>query len=129
MRLLLDTHVFIWAASDPEELSEPARQAIADRANEVFVSAAVAWEITIKSVLGKLIVPGGVEAWFPARVRSLGFDALPILAEHALAVAGLPPHHSDLFDRILIAQAQLEGLRLVTRDLQFQKYTVNVLPA
>lgn len=82
MRLLLDTHVFLWAAAAPEELVEPARVAIADSTNDVYVSAAVAWEITIKSSLGKLTVPSDPAIWFPARVRSLGFQSLPILPEH-----------------------------------------------
>ena len=129
MRLLLDTHVFLWAAGEPEELSAPARAAIADAANEVYVSAAVAWEISIKSALGKLTVPAEPAAWFPVRLRSLGFGSLPILPEHALAVGTLPDHHRDPFDRIIIAQAQLEGLQLVTRDPQIQKYPVNVLQA
>lgn len=129
MRLLLDTLVFLWAAGEPEELAEPARLAIADTQNEVYVSAAVAWEITIKTALGKLTIPGDPASWFPARVRSLGFDQLPVLCEHALAVGALPDHHRDPFDRILIAQAQLEGMQFVTRDPQIQKYPVNVFPA
>lgn len=129
MRLLLDTHVFLWAAGEPQEIAEPARLAIADTENEVYVSAAVAWEITIKTALGKLKVPGDPATWFPARVRALRFDALPILPEHALAVGALPDHHRDPFDRILVAQAQLEGMHLVTRDPEIQKYAVKFLPA
>ena len=129
MRLLLDTHVFLWAAGEPEELAEPARSAIADTENEVYVSTAVAWEITIKTALGKLKVPGGPATWFPARIRALGFDGLPILPEHALAVGALPDLHRDPFDRILVAQAQLEGMQLVTRDPEIQKYPVKFLPA
>lgn len=129
MRLLLDTHVFLWAAGDPEELTDSARLAIADAGNEVYVSAAVTWEIAIKSALGKLTVPGDPATWFPARVRSLGFNSLPILPEHALAVGALPDHHNDPFDRLLIAQAQLEGLQLVTRDANIRKYAVHVLAA
>lgn len=83
----------------------------------------------IKIALGKLTVPGDPATWFPARVRSLGFERLPILPEHALAVSGLPDHHRDPFDRILIAQAQMEGMQLVTRDADIQKYSVNFLPA
>lgn len=129
MRLLLDTHAFLWAAGDPEQLAEPARLAIADPENAIYVSAAVAWEITIKVALGKLTVPGDPATWFPARLRSLGFDPLPILPEHALAIGALPAHHRDPFDRVLIAQAQLEGLQLVTRDPEIRKYSVNILPA
>ena len=129
MRLLLDTHAFLWAAGSPEELAGPARVAIADAANEVFVSAAAAWEIMIKSALGKLVVPGEAATWFPARVRSLGFQSLAILPEHALAVAALPDVHRDPFDRIHIAQALLEGMQLVTRDPMISKYPVNIFPA
>lgn len=129
MRLLLDTHVFLWTASEPEKIAEPARLAIANAENEVYVSAAVAWEITLKTALGKLKVPGDPAVWFPARVRSLGFAQLPILAEHALAVGALPDHHRDPFDRLLIAQAQLEGMHLVTRDPEIQKYPLNYVRA
>jgi PIN domain nuclease of toxin-antitoxin system len=103
--------------------------AIADAENEVYVSAAVAWEITIKTALGKLQIPSDPATWFPARVRALGFECLPILPEHALAAGVLPDHHRDPFDRILIAQAQLEGMQLITRDPEIQKYPVKFLPA
>ena len=88
MRLLLDTHAFLWAAADPDQLRSTARAAIEDSANEVSVSAGVAWEISIKVALGKLTVPADPAVWFPARVRSLGFQALDISAAHALASAG-----------------------------------------
>jgi PIN domain nuclease of toxin-antitoxin system len=129
VRLLLDTHAFLWSAADPDQFRSNARAAIEDSANEVLVSAAVAWEISIKVALGKLAVPADPAVWFPARVRSLGFQALDISAAHALAVGGLPDVHRDLFDRIMIAQAQIEGLTLVTRDPENQKYPVNVLKA
>lgn len=129
MRLLLDTHAFLWAASSPEKLAENACAAIVDAANEVFVSAAVAWEIGIKSALGKITLPGDAASWFPARVRALRFQTLPITAEHGIAVASLPGAHRDPFDRILIAQAQLEGMVLVSRDPVMREYAVNVLPA
>lgn len=129
MRLLLDTHAFLWTAGAPEELAEPARAAIADSTNDVYVSAAVAWEIARKIALGTLAVPGDPATWFPARLRSLAFLPLPILAEHVLAAAALPNHHRDPFDRLLVAQAQLEGLHLVTRDSDIQKYAVTILPA
>ena len=129
MRLLLDTHAFLWAAADPDQLRPNARAAIEDSANEVLVSAGVAWEISIKAALGKLTVPADPAVWFPARVRSLGFQALDISAAHALAVGGLPDIHRDPFDRIMIAQAQIEGLTFVTRDPENQKYPINVLEA
>jgi PIN domain nuclease of toxin-antitoxin system len=129
VRLLLDTHAFLWAAGDPDQLRHEARAAIEDGANEVLVSAAVAWEISVKVALGKLTVPTDPALWFPARVRSLGFRSLDISAVHALAVGGLPRIHRDPFDRIMIAQAQIEALSFVTRDPENQKYPINVLEA
>ncbi len=129
MRLLLDTHAFLWAAADPDQLRAKARAAIEDSANEVLVSAAVAWEISVKVTLGKLTVPVDPAVWFPARVHSLGFQELPITAAHALGIGGLPNVHRDPFDRIMIAQAQIEGLTFVTRDPENKKYPVHVLPA
>lgn len=129
MRLLLDTHAFLWAAADPGKLRPDARGVIEDSTNEVLVSAAVAWEISIKVALGKLTVPADPAVWLPARVRSLGFQALDISTAHALAVGGLPDIHQDPFDRIMIAQAQVEGLTFVTRDSDNQKYPINLLEA
>jgi PIN domain nuclease of toxin-antitoxin system len=129
VRLLLDTHAFLWAAADPDQLRPNARAAIEDSANEVLISAGAAWEISIKVALGKLTIPADPAVWFPARVRSLGFQALDISAAHALAVGGLPDVHRDPFDRIMIAQAQIEGLTFVTRDPDNQKYPINVLQA
>lgn len=129
MRLLLDTHAFLWAAADPEQLRPEARMAIEDSVNDVFVSAAAVWKITLKVALGKLTVPADPALWFPARVRSLGFQPLDITAAHALAVGGLPTVHRDPFDRIMIAQAQIEGLTFVTRDPESQKYPIHVLEA
>jgi PIN domain nuclease of toxin-antitoxin system len=129
VRLLLDTHALLWAAGNPDELATPARKAIEDSRNEVFVSAAVAWEITIKYALGKLELPAAPASWFPARVHSMGFQELAITAGHGLAVSALPDIHKDPFDRIMIAQAQLEGLAFVTRDPENHKYAVQLLKA
>ena len=129
MRLLLDTHAFLWAAAEPDELSSAARAAIADRLNDIYVSAATAWEITIKAAVGKISLAADPAVWFPARVASLGFQTLDITAEHALAIALLPAIHRDPFDRMMIVQAQLEGLTFVTRDPENQKYPVHFLAA
>ncbi len=129
MKALLDTHVFLWAASAPEELANAAREAIENPANDVLVSAATAWEIAIKTGLGKLTLPGEPSIWFPARLRSLGFGLLDIAATHALATAALPGIHADPFDRILIAQAQVEGLVFITRDAHSLKYPVRTISA
>ena len=127
--LLLDTHAFLWAASDPERLRPAARAAIEDAGNAVFVSAAVAWEITVKTALGKLDIPGDPAVWLPARVRSLGFEELAVTTSHALAVGALPMIHRDPFDRIMIAQAQVEGLTFVTRDPDNATYPIHALAA
>ena len=129
MQLLLDTHVFLWAAANPDTLRREVRAAIEDSSNTVFVSAGVAWEIGIKVALGKLTVPGDPLVWLPARLRSMGFHALDITVEHALAAAGLPEIHRDPFDRIMIAQAHIEGLTLVTRDPEIQKYSIPLMQA
>ena len=121
-RLLLDTHVFLWWRADSRSLGHAARQAIAD-AEVVFVSAATAWEASIKVALGRLRIPENVEAG----VVDSGFEKLPISFAHAEAAAALPPHHSDPFDRMLVAQAQCENLALVTHDRHLQPYGVQIL--
>jgi PIN domain nuclease of toxin-antitoxin system len=124
MRLLLDTHALLWWLAD-EGLSTQARDAIADPANFVAVSAASAWEISIKKALGKLAVPDDLEK----QLKSGGFAALPISIAHAVAAGTLVRHHEDPFDRMLIAQALAEGLTIVTRDRRFTDYGVALLPA
>ena len=123
--LLLDTHVVLWWLDDPELIAAPAREAIADGENDVFVSAASAWEVAIKTALGKLRAPEDLEA----ALEAAGFAALPITARHALSVRDLPDVHQDPFDRILAAQARVEGLTLVTRDSRLGQYGVGVLTA
>lgn len=125
MRLLLDTHAVIWFTGDPDELAPEARAAIVD-ASTVAVSAASIWEISTKAALGKLRPPvddlvDELSAW--------GFDLLPITPSHAWAAGDLPRHHRDPFDRMLVVQAQLEGLTIVTRDPQIARYQVSVLAA
>jgi PIN domain nuclease of toxin-antitoxin system len=122
VRLLLDTPVFIWWRENNPRLKEGARSAIAGP-DVVLVSAATAWEIAIKTAIGKLRVPGPVE---PA-VEDSGFGKLAVDFRHAAAVATLPPHHSDPFDRMLLAQALVEGLTLVTHDRRFERYRVPML--
>lgn len=126
MNLLLDTHVLLWALDDDPSLSPAARTAITDGRNMVFVSAATAWEITIKKALGKLRAP--TEGYLQELQRHR-FTPLDITTEHALAVESLPPHHADPFDRMLVAQAQVEKLTLVTRDERLLDYGVPTIQA
>jgi PIN domain nuclease of toxin-antitoxin system len=122
---LLDTHVLLWWLSDPQELSDDARKVISDGSNAVYLSAAAGWEMAIKKALGRLDFPSNLE-----EVLSKDHIAvLPIELRHALAVADLPVHHQDPFDRIQIVQAQIEDLVLVTRDKVIRKYDVNTLAA
>ena len=123
--LLLDTHVLLWWLDDPASLDAAARTLIADPRNRVLVSAAVAWEITIKRRLGKLEAPDDLED----ALEEERFQHLPITVPHALAVAELPPIHADPFDRIQVAQARLEGLTIVTRDATIPNYDVPCLRA
>jgi PIN domain nuclease of toxin-antitoxin system len=128
-RLLLDTHAFLWSAVDPAFLSKSAREAIEDSSNEVFVSAAAAWEIVVKHALGKLTLPLDPATYVLTRLARLGFKPLSIDMVHTLAVASLPNHHADPFDRIMIAQAQVEGLLFVTADDVVMRYPVRTMRA
>jgi PIN domain nuclease of toxin-antitoxin system len=125
MTLLLDTHAFLWWLDNPQLLSKPARKAIADGKNAVYVSAAVVWEIAIKRSLGKLDAPHDLEA----AMASNRFLPLPVTIQHALAVEALPDHHRDPFDRLLIAQAQYEKFKLVSRDHHVPLYGVSHIVA
>lgn len=120
--LLLDTHVFLWWRADDRRLKPGARKAIAE-APLVYVSAASAWEASIKAALGRLALP----APFLEGVLASGFKELPITIAHAEAAGALPPLHTDPFDRMLVAQARLERLVLVTHDPAIQAYDVKVL--
>lgn len=121
-RLLLDTHIFLWWRGEPSRLAPDVRSRIAT-ADIVFVSVASAWEAAIKVSLGRLELPDTMEAG----VLASGFEKLLITFSHAERVAGLPPHHRDPFDRILVAQAQAEGLTLVTHDRVLEPYDIEIL--
>jgi PIN domain nuclease of toxin-antitoxin system len=129
MRLLVDTHCWLWMLVSPARLGEPLRQLLTDPENELLLSAASAWEIAIKYALGKLPLPVEPGAYVPSRMASSGTAGLPIQHAHALHVATLPPHHRDPFDRLIVAQAQLERLTVVTVDPQFAAYDVAFLPS
>ena len=121
MKLLLDTHVLIWAAGDPDRLSADARALIADTDNELFFSAASLWEVAIKSGLGR--EDFAVDARLLRRgLLDNGYSELPVASEHAVAIAGLPPIHKDPFDRLLIAQSIVEGIILLTADEIVSQY-------
>ncbi|WP_432570849.1 type II toxin-antitoxin system VapC family toxin [Kineococcus sp. SYSU DK005] len=121
--LLLDTHVLLWWLSDDERLPERMRAAVADGENEVFVSAASAWEMSIKAALGKLTAPDGLRE----EMERQGFTELPVTVDDGLTAGALPRHHDDPFDRMLIAQATRRGLQLLTVDRRFSDYDVRLL--
>lgn len=124
MKLLLDSHAFLWWLADDSKLSAEAKKAVADPSSIVHVSAATVWELAIKAALGKLDLDG---ADLVKEIEENDFVELPITARHALAAATLPRHHEDPFDRMLIAQAQIEGLTVVTRDPAFRAYGATIL--
>lgn len=126
MNLLLDTHVALWAIADSDRLPARARELIAAPTTTVWISAATLWEIAIKHALGRGDMPVSATqalAWF----RESGYRILPVEAEHALAVETLPAHHQDPFDRILLAQALVEPLRLMTHDRVVARYSDTVI--
>lgn len=127
MRALLDTHAFIWWVTNDPQLSANARNLIADSGNILFLSVVSAWEIVIKNKLGKLTLPESVEQYIPTRLAINRFESLPIHMSHVLQVASLPNIHRDPFDRILIAQSQVENLPIVTIDRQITQYLVQTI--
>lgn len=126
MRLLLDTHAFLWWIGDDPRLSTRAAALIADGANQVHVSAASAWEIVVKKGLGRVEVPEPIDRFLIAQLETNAFLPLPIHVRHALGLAALPDVHRDPFDRILVAQAVAEDLSLVTGDEMLARYPVSV---
>ena len=124
-RLLLDTHVLLWWLSDDPQLGEFCKQAITNPRNQVYVSAASAWEISIKKSIGKLTAPDDMDAI----VESEGFEKLPVTLFHGNQAGSLPKLHKDPFDRMLIAQAQSEGLVIVTNDEKIIQYKIRTMDA
>ena len=125
MKLLLDSHAFLWWLAEDPKLGAEARQAVAAPSSVIHVSAATVWELSIKAALGKLDLDG---ADLVEEIEENDFLELPMTARHSLAAAALPRHHEDPFDRMLIAQARIEGLTIVTRDSAFRQYGVSILP-
>ncbi len=122
MRLLLDTQCWLWWFAQPARLNEEAIAQIADEHNELWLSVASVWEIGIKVALGKLPLPEPIEGYMSSRMVQLGVRSLEIRASHALQAAALPLIHRDPFDRMLIAQAQMEDFTLVSSDAMFREY-------
>ena len=127
MRILLDTQVWLWMLAAPDRLSEDARTRLADPSNELLLSAASTWEIAIKVGLEKLTLPGSPERVVPEMIEASGVTPLPVHVAHTLRVAELPHHHRDPFDRLLVAQAQLEGVPICTADPVLARYDVECL--
>lgn len=129
MRALLDTQVWLWMVAAPERLSAPARALVVAPDNELLLSAASSWEIAIKYGLGKLRLPEAPGDFIPRLMTRTGITPLPVHHRHALHVATLPARHRDPFDRLLIAQAQIEKLPILTADKSFALYDVETLRA
>ena len=129
MKLLLDTHVLLWAATDVGRLAPEARAALEDGTHDVLVSIVSAWEIAIKQSIGKLDLARPAEQWLPEVLRRTGFEIADVPLSAALHVRGLAWHHRDPFDRLLIAHALDQGYTIVSRDAVFDAYGVPVLRA
>ncbi|MDD5057266.1 MAG: type II toxin-antitoxin system VapC family toxin [Sideroxydans sp.] len=127
MKLLLDTHAFLWINDDPERLSKAVRELCSSGKHEFYLSMASAWEMQIKCQLEKLTLAMPVEELVNKNVQENNFKILAIELTHISHLAKLPPHHKDPFDRIIIAQAMLEGMAIVTADQAFAAYTVPVV--
>ncbi len=127
MRILLDTQIWIWMRSAPKRMSAKVRRQLEDERNVLLLSAAVPWEIALKVRLGKLRLPCGVEEFVTTRSAETRVTPLPITQLHAMESAALPLHHLDPFDRILIAQARVESVAILSADSAFDAYDVKLL--
>ena len=127
MKYLLDTGIFLWSLGGVARLNREAQELLAESQDEIYLSAASSWEISIKNALGKLQLPEPPQRYVPNRMNRLGLRALHITHSHALAVSELPRHHGDPFDRLLIAQARSERMVLMTADQACTLYNVEIL--
>lgn len=127
MRYLVDTSVWLWSVGQVQRLNPAARAVLADPQHEIYFSAASAWEIAIKAALGKLQLPGSPGIVVPRETARLGLRPLPVNSLHALAVFDLPAGRGDPFDRLLVAQARIEGLTLITSDREIRNYSPHIL--
>jgi PIN domain nuclease of toxin-antitoxin system len=127
LKLLLDTHAVLWVLANDRRLSQTARELVEDEDHSCFLSAASVWEIAIKRSVGKLDAPVGFPAEFHEEMTRRGIASIPIYDTHAAVVADLPLHHRDPFDRLLVAQAQAEGMSILSKDEILRAYDVTVL--
>jgi len=127
VRLLLDTHTFLWAAADNPRLSPRARALINDQSTELVLSSVAAAEVALKVANGRLELPEEPARWFTLRMRAFGATELPLTIAHALAAAALPPIHGDPWDRFLVAQARAESIPILTADTILHRYEVEIL--
>lgn len=126
-RYVVDTHVWLWMQADPDRIEASTRTLLEDRANELFLSAASAWEIAIKYAIDKLPLPAEPTEYVPDRMRRSGTTPLAVEPAHALRVASLPFHHKDPFDRLLVAQSQILDIPIVTVDDVLDEYDVDIV--
>jgi PIN domain nuclease of toxin-antitoxin system len=129
VRVLVDTHVVLWLSLEPSRVSSKVLAVLADEDTERLLSAASVWELAVKWRSGKLPLPAHPREWTARLMREMVIDPLPVRHDHALLAADLPDHHRDPFDRLLVAQAQVEGVPIVTADPAIAKYDVQVVPA
>jgi PIN domain nuclease of toxin-antitoxin system len=129
VKVLLDTQVWLWSLGDPGRLSKEAKRILGSRRHAIHLSAASAWEMAIKVSIGKLELPESVETYVPTRMARQGITPLHITHAHALKVSTLPLHHRDPFDRLLVAQAMVERLPLLTADPVFARYGIDLIAA
>lgn len=129
MRLLLDTRVWLWQLQDPDRIRAETRFVLADPAHTLLLSVVSAWEIAIKHASGRLLLPRPAASFVPEQILLSGVESLDIGLSHVLAAGSLPQHHGDPFDRMLIAQAQVEDLVLVTADRAMSEYDVRLISA
>ena len=127
MKLLLDTHTFLWFIMDIGRVSSRALESMKDPQNDLILSVASAWEIAIKTARGKLKLAGPIDEFMPSQLAENRIALLPITLDHALRTAALPLHHADPFDRLLIAQSQVERIPILTSDAEFARYNVETV--
>ncbi len=129
MKILLDTQSWLWWIADPEKLNHEALDYFKNNQNDLMFSAASSWEISIKYAIGKLELSEPPSQFIPTRLVRDSITSMPVEHVHALHVSGLPHHHRDPFDRLLIAQSQIENLPILTADKQFNAYDVQIIKA